>query len=124
MTDDGERGRACIEDELSLSCHLVLRRNWNGVRSMITLAFAHGGVSPYNTHTHTPRILCAPAHIIAGVFSTRIDSGDCEEVVACLKSLAYMETRQYDTYFASRHKVIVIPSRGWHATHLSLRVST
>lgn len=45
MTDGRWEGATRIEDELSLSCHLVLRRNWNGVRSTITLAFARDRVS-------------------------------------------------------------------------------
>jgi len=39
-----------VEDEPSLSCHLLLRRNWNGVRSTITLAFTHDGASGVRAH--------------------------------------------------------------------------
>jgi len=105
--DDGRKGgeeASRIEDELSLSCHLVLRRNWNGVRSTITLAFARDRVSGVRKHIHTYVVRTRiHARIIAGFFPTRTDSGDCE-VVACLESLAYiyMKTRQYDTYFAAR----------------------
>lgn len=57
----------------------------------------------HSTRTHTR------ARVIVDFFPTRMDSGDCE-VVACLESLAYMETRQYDTYFASRNSTRLLLS--------------
>lgn len=51
MIDGGDEA-ILVEDELSLSCHLVLRRNWNGVRSTITLVFAHDRVSDVCTCMH------------------------------------------------------------------------
>jgi len=107
--DDGRKGgeeASRIEDELSLSCHLVLRRNWNGVRSTITLAFARDRVSGVRKHIHTYVVRTRiHARIIAGFFPTRTDSGDCE-VVACLESLAYI-------YIWKRDSMILISRRGY-----------
>lgn len=79
---DGGEGTASVEDELSLSCHLVLRRNWNGVRSTITLAFARDRVSDVCTcihvRTYTHTYASVRARIIAGFFPTRTDSGNCD----------------------------------------------
>lgn len=96
-----EEGTTRIEDELSLSCHLVLRRNWNGVRSTITLAFARDRVSGVRVHAHVHAYTHTRAH------NRRLLSdedwqwrlwGRRVSGVACI----YMKTRQYDTYFAAR----------------------
>lgn len=90
MTNGRREGATRIEDELSLSCHLVLRRNWNGVRSTITLAFARDRVSGVRaTYTRAHVHAYTRAHNRRLLSDEASDSGDCE-VVACLESPAYI----------------------------------